>query len=88
MTPAVPPVPPGWEERDGALHRTFRFRDFGEAWGFMARAALAAERLDHHPDWRNSWNRVEVRLTTYDAGGVTARDVALAEAMDALAPDR
>ena len=63
----------------------FRFRAFSEAWGFMARAALVAEKLDHHPEWFNVWNRVEVTLATHDAGGLTALDVQLAQAMDRLA---
>jgi len=77
----------GWSEAAGgnALNRTFVFRDFNEAFGFMARAALAAEKSDHHPDWRNVYKTVEVSLSTHDAGGVTARDVALAEVMNAIA---
>lgn len=71
-------------ERKG-IARTYRFRDFSEAFGFMARVALAAEKADHHPDWTNVWNRVEVLLTTHSAGGLTRRDVALAREMDALA---
>lgn len=76
---------PAWRLDDGALARTFQFPDFSAAFGFMARCALAAERADHHPDWRNVYGRVEVRLVTHDAGGLTARDVALARVMDALA---
>ncbi|MDP8993735.1 MAG: 4a-hydroxytetrahydrobiopterin dehydratase [Pseudomonadota bacterium] len=68
-----------------ALRRGFRFADFGEAFGFIARVALEAEKADHHPDWSNSWNRVEIALTTHSAGGVTARDVALARRIDAIA---
>jgi 4a-hydroxytetrahydrobiopterin dehydratase len=75
----------GWALANGKLHREFRFRDFSEAFGFMARAALAAEKLNHHPDWTNVWNRVTVELTTHDAGGITALDFELAEAMDRLA---
>ena len=67
-----------------AIQRRFRFRDFSEAWGFMARAALLAEKADHHPEWSNVYNRVDVVLTTHDAGGLSARDVALAAAMDRL----
>ena len=77
---------PGWqpaEDRD-AIRRAFRFRDFSEAWGFMARVALLAEAQDHHPEWSNVWNRVEILLTTHDAGGLSARDVALARDIDAL----
>ena len=68
-----------------AIERTFRFADFGEAFGFMARVALAAEKADHHPEWSNVWNRVEITLTTHDADGLSARDVALAEAIDKMA---
>src|SRR5436190_1059474 len=78
---------PGWSEaknRD-AITRQFTFRDFNEAFGFMARAALIAEKLDHHPEWFNVYNKVEVTLATHDAGGVTERDVKLAQAMDRLA---
>ncbi|MBM2575815.1 4a-hydroxytetrahydrobiopterin dehydratase [Jannaschia sp. Os4] len=78
-------IPDGWTREGDAIVRTFRFADFSGAWGFMSRAALAAERMDHHPDWRNVWNRVEVRLTTHDAGGLTEKDVALAEALNRLA---
>ena len=77
---------PEWRllpDRD-AIRREFRFRDFSEAWGFMARVALLAEAQDHHPEWSNVWNRVEITLTTHDAGGLSARDVALAKAIDAL----
>jgi 4a-hydroxytetrahydrobiopterin dehydratase len=77
----------GWsdvKDRD-AISRTFTFSDFNEAFGFMTRAALVAEKLDHHPEWFNVYDRVEVTLATHDAGGVTERDVALAEAMDRLA---
>src|SRR5262245_10953402 len=78
---------PGWSEVKGrdAISRKFSFKDFNEAFGFMARAALIAEKLDHHPEWFNVYNRVEVTLATHDAGGVTERDIALAEAMDRLA---
>ena len=77
---------PGWTPAEGrdAIARTFRFKDFSEAWGFMTRVALLAEKHDHHPEWSNVWNRVEITLTTHDAGGLSARDVALARAIDAL----
>ena len=78
-------VPDGWEIVDGKLHRVFEFADFSEAFGFMARAALVAEKSDHHPEWRNVYKTVEVVLSTHDAGGVTARDIALARAMNAIA---
>ena len=78
---------PGWSEVAGreAIARTFTFKDFNEAFGFMARVALAAEKSDHHPEWRNVYKTVEVVLATHDARGVTARDVKLAEAMNAIA---
>lgn len=77
----------GWEiaEDGAAMSKTFKFRNFSEAWGFMARAALWAEKLNHHPEWLNVYNRVEVRLTTHDAGGLTELDARLAEKMDAIA---
>jgi len=77
---------PAWQAVDGrdAIRREFRFRDFNEAWGFMARVALLAEAQDHHPEWSNVWNRVEILLSTHDAGGVSARDLRLARAIDAL----
>lgn len=80
---ALTPLP-GWSLRaDGlAIVRTFRFADFAEAFGFMARVALAAEKADHHPEWFNVYNRVEITLTTHDAGGLSLRDVALAETID------
>ncbi|WP_308917086.1 4a-hydroxytetrahydrobiopterin dehydratase [Jannaschia sp. LMIT008] len=67
-----------------AIVRRYVFSGFPAAWAFMSRVALLAERHDHHPDWRNSWNRVEIRLTTHDTGGVTARDLDLARAIDAI----
>ncbi len=77
----------GWTEVPGreAITRTFTFRDFNEAFGFMSRAALVAEKTDHHPEWRNVYRTVEVVLATHDAGGVTARDIDLAKAMNAIA---
>ncbi len=78
----------GWTRREDKLFREFTFTDFSEAFGFMARCALVAESLDHHPEWFNVYNRVEVTLTTHDAGGLTVLDFKLAEAMDAIAnPD-
>lgn len=78
---------PAWTNTPGrdAIARTFVFKDFNEAFGFMARAALVAEKSDHHPEWRNVYRTVEVVLATHDAGGVTALDVGLAKAMDAIA---
>jgi len=83
-------VPDGWtlEEGGKALVRTLRFRDFSEAFGFLTRVALHAEKVDHHPEFTNVWNRVDFRLTSHDAGGLTERDVALAETINALAGDR
>ena len=77
----------GWsmEEGGGALLKRFVFADFSAAFGFMARAALAAEKLDHHPEWSNVYNRVEVRLTTHAARGLTMLDFELARTMDRLA---
>ena len=69
----------------GAIARSFRFRDFTEAFAFMTRVALAAEKADHHPDWSNSWNRVDISLTTHSEGGVTKRDLELAQSIDAIA---
>jgi len=79
---------PGWAAAPGdrdAIVRTFTFKDFNAAWGFMSRVALAAEKLDHHPEWFNVYNRVEVLLATHDADGVTDLDVTLAKIMDAAA---
>jgi 4a-hydroxytetrahydrobiopterin dehydratase len=78
---------PEWryEAAEKAIRRDFRFGDFGEAFAFMARCAIAAEKADHHPDWSNSWNRVAVALSTHSAGGVTAKDIELAKAMDGFA---
>ena len=78
---------PGWDEVPGrdAITKTFRFVDFNEAFGFMGRVALMAERLDHHPEWFIVWNRVEITLSTHDAGGVSRRDVALARFIEAAA---
>ena len=73
---------PGWTFADGALRREFVFADFPEAFAFMTRVALAAEKLDHHPEWTNVYDRVSMRLSTHDAGGVTVRDLTLARAAD------
>src|SRR5579884_1120176 len=74
-----------WDGEAKAIRRAFRFRDFPEAFGFMARVALAAEKADHHPDWSNSWNRVDVALSTHSEGGVTSKDVELARQMNHFA---
>lgn len=80
-------APQGWMLEDGgkALTKTLRFKDFNEAFGFLTRVALHAEKADHHPEFTSVWNRVDFRLTSHDAGGVTARDVQLAEAINRLA---
>jgi len=77
----------GWTEVEGreAIARTFVFRDFNEAFGFMSRVALVAEKHDHHPEWRNVYKTVEVVLATHDAGGVTPKDIELARAMNTIA---
>ena len=78
---------PGWTEVSGreAIARTFVFRDFNEAFGFMTRVALVAEKRDHHPEWRNVYKTVDVVLATHDAGGITPKDIDLAKAMNAIA---
>lgn len=77
----------GWSEVAGreAIQKSFKFKDFNQAFGFMARVALVAEKMDHHPEWSNVWNRVDVVLATHDAGGLTQRDIDLAAAMDGIA---
>ena len=77
----------GWHsvERGSAITRTFTFADFSEAFGFMARAALIAEKMNHQPDWSNAYKTVNVVLTTHEAGGLTERDIRLAEAMNRIA---
>jgi 4a-hydroxytetrahydrobiopterin dehydratase len=77
----------GWKEASGgeAINKTFTFKDFNEAFGFMSRVALVAEKSDHHPEWRNVYKTVEVVLSTHDAGGVTNNDIELAKAMNAIA---
>ena len=76
---------PGWSLAGGRLRREFTFKDFSEAFRFMARTALVAEKMDHHPDWTNVWNRVTVELWTHDQGGITDLDLELAAAMDRIA---
>ena len=77
---------PQWHLVDGrdAIERSFRFSDFSAAWAFMSRVALLAEKMDHHPEWSNVYNRVTITLTTHDARGLSARDVAMAAAIDGL----
>ena len=77
---------PGWvrmPDRD-AIRRDFKFKDFNEAWGFMTRVALLAEKQNHHPEWSNVWNKVQIELTTHESGGLTDNDVKLAQAIDQL----
>ena len=77
---------PDWDydEARDAITRSIVFTDFAEAFGFMTQVALIAEKADHHPEWRNVWNRVEILLTTHDAGGLSERDIELADAIDAI----
>jgi 4a-hydroxytetrahydrobiopterin dehydratase len=74
----------GWTVVNGNLHRVFEFKDFSAAFGFMTRAAIAAEKMNHHPDWSNSWNKVTVDLCTHSAGGLTKNDFDLAAAMQQI----
>lgn len=80
----LPAELPAWRVENGKLHRDFRFADFNAAFGFMARVALVAETMGHHPEWSNVWNRVSIDLTTHDAGGLTDLDVELAHRIDQL----
>lgn len=75
----------GWTGGDDFITKVFKFEDFAEAFGFMTRIAINADKMDHHPEWYNVYNRVDVTLTTHDAGGVTQKDVDLAEAMEKAA---
>jgi 4a-hydroxytetrahydrobiopterin dehydratase len=76
---------PEWALLDGKLHREYKFPDFVHAFGFMATAAIAIEAMNHHPEWSNVWNRVSVDLVTHDSGGVTAKDITLAEKLESIA---
>jgi len=80
----------GWAEVDDrdAIRKVYHFGSFREAWGFMSEVALMAEKMDHHPEWFNVYNRVEIILTTHDAGGLSERDIRLAHAIDELRPER
>ena len=80
-------MPEGWSpSSDGkAIEKSFRFKDFSEAFAFLTRVAMHAEKVDHHPEFTSVWNRVDFRLTSHDAGGVTDRDLALAEAIERFA---
>jgi 4a-hydroxytetrahydrobiopterin dehydratase len=82
-------IPDGWSMETGgkALARRFEFKDFSAAFAFLTRVAMHAEKVDHHPEFTNVWNRVDFRLTTHDAGGITERDVKLALEIDRLAHD-
>jgi 4a-hydroxytetrahydrobiopterin dehydratase len=81
-------LPPGWElaADQKSIHHSYKFKNFAEAFAFMTRVALLAEQMDHHPDWANSYNRVEINLSSHDAGGVTERDIRLAQAIAVFAP--
>ena len=83
----LPAELPGWTPVEGrdALRKSFKFKSFSEAWGFMARVALAAEKLNHHPEWSNVYNRVEITLTTHDCDGLSDLDVKLAKRIDKFA---
>jgi 4a-hydroxytetrahydrobiopterin dehydratase len=78
---------PGWSRVEGrsAISKRFTFADFSEAWGFMSRAALLAEQMNHHPEWSNVWNRVDITLSTHDAGGLSELDFQLAAAIERVA---
>ena len=76
---------PGWSVRDGKLHREYQFADFPHAFGMMATAAPAIEKMDHHPEWSNVYNRVTVDLSTHDAGGITQKDFDLAKLLEGIA---
>jgi 4a-hydroxytetrahydrobiopterin dehydratase len=76
---------PAWSLQHSKLHREYAFADFARAFGFMATAAVLIERMNHHPEWSNVYNRVVVDLTTHDAGGITARDVELARLLESIA---
>lgn len=78
-------APEGWTRDGKALMRSFKFKDFSQAFGFLTRVALRAEKVDHHPEFTSVWNRVDFRLTSHDSGTVTERDMKLAEAINALA---
>mgnify|MGYP006267648401 CR=1 FL=1 len=75
---------PGWSFHNDGIEKSYQFADFVEAWGFMSRAAILAEKANHHPEWANVYNKVQVRLSTHDAGGLTDKDLNLAKQMEAL----
>ena len=76
---------PGWSIKDGKLHRDFEFASFNEAFGFMTRAAMEIEKMNHHPEWFNVYNKISIDLMTHDAGGITQNDICLAEILNSLA---
>jgi 4a-hydroxytetrahydrobiopterin dehydratase len=82
---ALNTLPGGWSVRNGKLHREYRFVDFAHAFGFMATAAILIEKMNHHPEWSNVYNRVSVDLVTHDAGGITAKDLDLARLLENVA---
>ena len=82
MTDLTPPD--GWTSDDGGINRQFKFKNFSQAWGFMSRVAMAAEKADHHPEWSNVYNRVDIRLTTHHADGLTDKDISLARTINDL----
>ena len=84
ISEAVPSLD-GWQLRNGKLHREYKFRNFVEAWGFMLRVALVAEKMNHHSEWFNVWNTVRIDLSAHEAGGLSSRDVELAKEINALA---
>ncbi len=75
---------PGWQVKEGKLHKDFEFKDFNEAFGFMTRAALHIEKMNHHPEWFNVYNKLSVDLQTHDAGGITENDTKLAKTLNSL----
>ncbi|NIP62169.1 MAG: 4a-hydroxytetrahydrobiopterin dehydratase [Nitrosopumilaceae archaeon] len=75
---------PGWEVKDGKLHKDFEFKDFKDAFGFMTKAALHIEKMDHHPEWFNVYNKLKIDLQTHDAGGITENDTKLAKILNSL----
>ena len=82
---SLPDELPGWSVERDKLHREYRFADFAQAIGFMMMAAIRVEKMNHHPEWFNVYNRVTIDLTTHDAGGITAKDVQLARVLDGIA---
>jgi len=75
---------PGWSVKNGKLHKDFEFEDFNQAFGFMTRAAMHIEKMNHHPEWSNVYNKLTVELTTHDAGGITSNDINLAKILNSI----